>query len=918
LNSFENESTEGQRTSAGLDSSSTESIVSGENRTVSTTDSSTEPVSVDAEGSIPADAEPVQDSTSPANVLDVSISGKTIGAEKIASNGSEDKDEQSSLENGNVSVAAHNVEVAQNEYDLERADDILVDESSTEDEETAVRGWRALSRTQIWTGVAFWAVILLGVALRFWGLGTRPLHHDESLHAYFSMILLRDNVDNWRACFTSAAVSCYRYDPLTHGPFQFHIIALVYQISAWLGAPDHGINTTTVRIAAATFGSVMVALPYFLRDYLGKMGAWLACLLLAASPGLVYYSRFAREDIYMACFTVLTVVATARYVRDRKMGWLVTAALAFTLAYATKESTFLVIGLFGSFLGALLVWELGVRWVPWHRRAVPNAAEHDPEESDPAHGALEETPLATVAVQEGRRRFWPRTAAPWLVLCYFVVMGLLAKWVLGLAGNLSRYITASTVNTNHANVVVGQLKQTTQVILPWLGILLVILVVYLLIRDQFRMPPEGRHGLAKRIDPKQQPLLDTIVTMPWTHWFFAVVLSWFLFMLLFTVLFTNIATGIGDGIWQGLYYWLQQQNVARGGQPWYYYLLLIPLYEQIGVVFGLAGVVYVLFRPTRLRLFLAYWFLGNLVIYTWAGEKMPWLMIHITIPMLILAAIALQPAASVLWQVLAQRFSRSSKSVATAETQVAVAGDQPEAQVVHTSSARRLHPSLLVSSLIVLGALLLLAPTLQNMYQVSYVHAADAPHEMMIYVQTSTDINTVMDKIQAIDQKLYHGTHTVPIGVTNDTTWPFAWYLRDYTNVCYQYPTGCQATASTYPIILGSGGELLSMQQQYAQTYQYHQYHLRTQWDQGYMPPPCVKSATNDCSTPQPYVGVGPGLWLSYGDNPPKGATFNLWRAASNIWQWWWERKPFGAVDGSYDMGLFISNQAASSAGVKP
>ena len=39
------------------------------------------------------------------------------------------------------------------------------------------------------------------------------------------------------------------------------------------------------------------------------------------------------------------------------------------------------------------------------------------------------------------------------------------------------------------------------------------------------------------------------------------------------------------------YYWLQQQQVARGGQPWYYYLMLIPLYEQIGVIFGIVGVI---------------------------------------------------------------------------------------------------------------------------------------------------------------------------------------------------------------------------------------------------------------------------------------------------------------------------------------
>ena len=132
-------------------------------------------------------------------------------------------------------------------------------------------------------------------------------------------------------------------------------------------------------------------------------------------------------------------------------------------------------------------------------------------------------------------------------------------------------------------------------------------------------PSAGRHGLAARVDPERQPVLDTVVTMPWTHWFFAVLVGWTIFLVLFTVLFTNIKNGIGDGIWQGLYYWIQQQQVARGGQPWYYYLLLIPLYEQIGVVFGLVGAIRSLVRPTRFRLFLVYWFVGNLFIYSWAS-----------------------------------------------------------------------------------------------------------------------------------------------------------------------------------------------------------------------------------------------------------------------------------------------------------
>ena len=157
--------------------------------------------------------------------------------------------------------------------------------------------------------------------LRFWGLGDKPLHHDESLHAYFSLQLMH-NMENWISCFNPNN-SCYHYDPLLHGPFQFHFIALVYKISQLLGASDNGVNTTTVRILAATLGTLIVALPYFLRDYLGKWGAWLACFLLAVSPSMVYFSRFAREDIYMACFTLLLVVSIARYVRDRKMRWLI-------------------------------------------------------------------------------------------------------------------------------------------------------------------------------------------------------------------------------------------------------------------------------------------------------------------------------------------------------------------------------------------------------------------------------------------------------------------------------------------------------------------------------------------------------------------------------------------------------------------
>ena len=58
------------------------------------------------------------------------------------------------------------------------------------------------------------AITLLGTGLRFWDLGLKPLHHDESMHAYFSWQLFLDPAS-------------YQYNPLLHGPFQFHAIAYV-------------------------------------------------------------------------------------------------------------------------------------------------------------------------------------------------------------------------------------------------------------------------------------------------------------------------------------------------------------------------------------------------------------------------------------------------------------------------------------------------------------------------------------------------------------------------------------------------------------------------------------------------------------------------------------------------------------------
>ncbi len=696
----------------------------------------------------------------------------------------------------------------------------------------ASAGWRWPSREQLLAWAPFWAVILLGTILRFWDLGAKPLHHDESLHGYYSLQLLH-NLQNWGWCVglnnPPIGYSCYQYDPLLHGPFQFHAIALVYQLSQWLGAAD------------------MVGLPYFLRDYMGKLGAWLTCFLLAVSPSMVYFSRFARDDIYMACFTLLLVVATGRYVRDRKIGWLVLAAAGFALSYATSEATFLTIAVFGSFLGALIVWEIGSK-----------------------------LPLRALLGDPEAARYLPRTFSPLFVLVYFMILGIVARFFFGLLNTMSTFINN---NQAIADRDLLNLESITVRILPWLGILLGLVVFSILALEVYGIVQPGRRGLAKLVDRRQQ-VLDTILTMPWTHWFFALIVGIAIFLLLFTVVFTNIAGGIGDGIWKGLYYWLEQQHVARGGQPWYYYLLMIPLYEQIGVVFAIVGIVRSLRKPNAFRLFLVYWFLGDFFIYSWAGEKMPWLVVFMTMPMMILAALGLEPSVQACYSFLKERFfsaqARNARAVAANERADRLAQEGLPHPRVGTGQFA-------LGVFGVVMAVLLLLPTLHNMYEVTYVEPADGPHEMMIYVQTTTDINPL---------------------ITTDGVWPLAWYLRDYPNLCFNYPTACPSWVNNVPVIITGGDDYVPD----AKVYNGHEYKMRSWWDEGYKMPACATGQTPSlsCADPSLGTGVGPLLWLSYGDNPPANAKFNLGLAAQRVWNWWWRRVPFGGTDGYYPMALYV------------
>ncbi len=165
----------------------------------------------------------------------------------------------------------------------------------------------------------FIGLMFVGLVLRFWDLGYKALHHDESLHAFYA----------WRL-FDGQG---YVHDPMMHGPLVFELNALVYLL---FGSSDF-----TARLVPALFGVALIGLPFFLRHELGKAGAIAASGILVISPAFLYFSRFIRHDIYVDFETLLLAIGVFRYLATGQRSWFYTACVAAALLFATKEDFYI-------------------------------------------------------------------------------------------------------------------------------------------------------------------------------------------------------------------------------------------------------------------------------------------------------------------------------------------------------------------------------------------------------------------------------------------------------------------------------------------------------------------------------------------------------------------------------------------------
>lgn len=533
--------------------------------------------------------------------------------------------------------------------------------------EEGVLGRPLLAQLTIdWELVAYAGLVLFTILTRFWDLGSRALHHDESLHALYSWYLYVGRG--------------YVHDPMMHGPFQFHAVALVYLL---FGASDY-----TARVVPAIFGVWVVIAPYFLRREMGRLAALLAAALFAISPSFLYFSRFIRNDIYMAGWAMIVLIGIFGFLRERRPFHFYLIAVGAAFSYATKETVYIT---------------------------------------------------------------------GFVFLLFFVL-----------------------------EYVVSRLRGRS---------------------------PAG---------------WDALKAVSGRTWAVSIALFLVINLVLYTTFFTN-PKGIVSGSTGAITYWLAQQGVQRGGQPWFYYLLLIPLYEFLPLLVAFAGLVFLVARRKLLRQGLFFWFmvvwlLGALAIYSWAGEKMPWLSLHIAQPLVFLAALGLAG--------LARRASRQLFVQGAGFLVLALVGligavllgglvaAQPLAGTqlgIQAGQLQRLAMGLLLVGLLAAlvaigrregsravlvpagmgGVAALLVLTIHTGWGVTYARG-DIPQDMLVYVQSSPDVTKVMREIERISERtgtgkemriLLDGGYTENVGgqtVSHESiAWPFEWYLREYKNKSY-------------------------------------------------------------------------------------------------------------------------------------
>jgi uncharacterized protein (TIGR03663 family) len=652
--------------------------------------------------------------------------------------------------------------------------------------------------------VAWLIILLLATISRLWDLGSRALHHDESLHTYYS----------W--AFSEGLG--YSHHPMMHGPFLFHFNALSYF--------TFGANDYTSRLTAAVFGILLVMLPWLLRgsSFLGRWGALATSVLILFSPSLLYYSRFIRHDIFALVGAMLLFIAVVRYMEKPDSRWIILAVGSLGYVLTTHEVSFVNLFIFGTFTGVLILYRV--------------------------------LPMALGIIGAGGVLFLlVRSAFSWLGVASIPEI----PWREPSTGQVINYLVSLLT---HPVVVAGIA----------IGLFSLIVIVWLL--DRRRDPDygwiDGTLGAAP-VGTTAERLATAL--KDGRAWLIGAVIGGGIFVVLYTSLFSNMG-GLGSGTFGALGYWLGQHDVQRGEQPWFYYLVLAPQYEYLAILGSLTFVVFLAVYAWRRRSttleqdrrfytlsLTAYWTLVMFLVLSWAGEKMPWLIVHFLLPMLMLAGGVIGFVLE--WierQTVEWRHRLKADAVYVGLSVglllissfglVAWASAGPFVDIdgrIQRSIREDVFGSWWIVYLPAIAAVifvafwsirsdtrrslgvaagticvLLLALQVNAAWNMTY-REGDVPRDMLIYVQTSPDVHRTVRDLERFSHEQTGGM-SLEVLFTGGSQWPLNWYLRDFTNrrLISEIPEEPSA-----PFIIAATSEIGPEEEERLANYSYNEFPLR-------------------------------------------------------------------------------------------
>ena len=685
----------------------------------------------------------------------------------------------------------------------------------------------------------FAVVILLAFVTRFYSLGLRVMSHDESLHTYFSWLLYRGQG--------------YQHSPMMHGPFQFHSIALSYFL--------FGVSDFTSRIPAALFSIATIWMVWYWRRYLGKWGALIAGLLLVISPYMLYYGRYVRNESYVGFSGIVMLYAILRHLEIGGKKYLFMLAAALALHFTSKETSFIYTAQALIFLAIYFIVQVTRRpWINAEREyrtfIIALAVAVLLAGSAAGYGLYtrDETTLSgneTAAPSDPTEMTSPLTPPEPASLSLTMIFALAAfSAFIVTAFLLIRGYSWERIRNERS---FDLLIVTGTIVLPQLA---AFPIKFLENTLKVTLPTTAPEVQALSADLRSiliiagfllgMFIISAIIGLLWNKekWWQTALIFWVPFTILYTTVFTN-SDGFFTGTIGSLGYWIVQQDVERGSQPWYYYLLVqIPIYEflpALGFMLALAlgykrkpavlveaddGKDEIIHRiedqdpeesnfPNTFSL-LVWWCVISIFAFSYAGERMPWLTYHIAWPMILLTGWALGRVIDTTnWQKLSeQRFPLALAALpvfiaSIAGMALAINGPTPPFQGKELAQLQASAAFLLPLITTVLSAAgivyflkewtfreirnvfvltffsFLALLTTRTSFRASYI-TYDQATEFLVYAHGATGIKDIIEQAKEISERTTGG---MGVAIAYDASapdtgvsWPFVWYLRDFTN----------------------------------------------------------------------------------------------------------------------------------------